>query len=425
VPALLTPIVLRMTTSSQAQIILFSFAFLTLISNGLATWIEQIILRFAARNVYRALLWIVLSESAVVIIGFPAIIAIISQKYPQTSVLYDASVWNLAICIGLDVIYRTLIAIVQMRGAASVFTITNIIRAVLEIGAVILALFLSCQAHGIIIAMVAARLTSCIFASLPVISIYRNGKVQEVIHKSWVRYGLILAGWFWLQQLFIYIPQWYSVIFQDTIGSVSFLAFYRVLVQGGLLLAALLLLYMHPRLMNAYEEQGRSGFEHAWLKWWAPYIVFTALSSVIMCGAFPFVCTFIMTPKYSLDLVAFLCVVPGIFAWSISQYVQKILEAERRVFSMLIGLSVGIVFTVCTLHIYSYHPFVGIKYAQTAGLAISLGFSVYLVWVTFSSQRCLLGGQGQIHRILRTVGLCGISSILSIVIALILRFKKL
>ena len=425
VPALLTPMVLRMTTSSQAQIVLLSFAFLTLVSNGLATWIEQIILRFAARNLYRALTWIVLAEFTAVLIGLPAIIAVVGQKYPQICILHDASIRNLAVCIGLDVVYRALIAIVQMRGSTSVFTVTNIIRAVLEIGGVFVALFLGGQAHGIIIAMVVARLASCVGASLPAISIYRKGAAQESIPKGWVRYGLVLAGWFWLQQLFIYIPQWYSVILQDAVASVAFLAFYRVLVQGGLLIAAIILLYMHPKLMIAFEEQGRAGFERLWLRWLPPYVIFTVLSSVIMCAAFPFVCTFIMTPKYSLDLVAFMCVIPGILAWSISQYIQKILEAEKRVVSMLIGLCLGITGVGGTLHLFSCYPSAGRGYAQTAGLAVSLGFSIYLVWVTLSSRRCMSGDKVQILRILKAVELCGMVAILSISTVLILRFIRL
>jgi hypothetical protein len=368
---------------------------------------------------------VLLSECTALVFGFPAVMALIVRRYPQVGILDNALIWNLAFCIGFDLGYRALVSIIQMRGAVSMFTTTNCIRALLEIAAVIIALIMGGQSHVILFWMLIARIVGLVFAGMAVASISRKGQIGESAHDGWVRYGLLLGSWFWLQPLFIYIPQWYSIVLQDTIANVAFLASYRVLVQGGLLVTSVFLLYMHPILMNAYEDNGFDSFQEIWVKWLPYYFTFTGVFIVLLCLAYPLFSTVIMTRTYSLDLVAFLCVVPGIFAWSISQFVQKFLEATKRVLIMPIGLALGIMSLSGVLYAFSHRPLVREGYAQTAGLAVSLGFCIYLVVVTNASRRGALKYKKRVYSMLKVVERCGIVTTLFIGFELLRRYLQL
>jgi hypothetical protein len=371
VPLVLTPLVLRRYSPSDAEQILFAFGLAAFVGNVLSAWLEQVLYRFPLSNVGRPIRRVLGLQciGVILVVGVSAMI-------PRST----DSVLNLLPIVAalgiLDVIYRSGIVPVQMEGSDRAFIVLNVIRAGLEISFAIVALYLALPPVMLFVMLILGR-TLSLGPLVHTSRFFHSSHVPEA-KTDWWQYGVALLAWFVLLQLLQLGPQFFSVRYLDVNESTAFLASYRLYSSAGLLLPGAWLLYLHPKLLGFWRNEGGEAFNRKWIAAFDPYLGITAIIALGIVITYPLTSHFLLS-RYAQSGWITMVTIPGVFCWSIANLMQKFHEVTNRTGRMALhlGMSVAVFAGMCWLP-----AAIPVSHRTASSLdiaaAFSIAFAVYL-----------------------------------------------
>lgn len=382
-PTVLTLVVLRVGTTDIARTVLVALAVTTFLTNVLATWLELVLYRFPVQPVRSGVRLFVLLESAFA----SAVLLLAPARWAGSAVDPGLTLRVLLFLIVVpDLVYRVGAAALQMAGEDRIWIRLNAARVVVDLSLVTAAACLSRQSELTLCTLAGVR----ILFALEILRISPLYRTHETSVKSpserWIRYGFSISLWITILQVLQYLPQFMAFRFQTPVESTAFLAAFRLFFQTSLLVTGILLLYVHPKLFQCFQEYGSERFLVKWSVWLPRYTAVICGFSIFCALAYPLLSHFLLTDLYAGYSTAVLYTVPGIISLSVANYVQKLLEVREDVLSMALYLAIATASFVTVAFIArSIHSGAQLSSALCAGLSFS--FTLYLGLVSVHAAR--------------------------------------
>lgn len=412
-PAVLTIVVVRIMPAETARTLLAVLAAATFLTNILSTWLELVLYRFPVQRVRAGVRRLLLLESAAVVV----VLALAPAAWAGAS---GASLRILLfVVVSADLVYRAGAAALQMAGEDRAWIRLNAVRAFVDIAAATVVALMSRNAVFVLCTMVIVRIGFGL-EILRISPLYGAGRAATGgPSERWIRYGLSVSLWIAILQVLQYLPQFLAIRFLGPVESTAFLASFRIFFQTSLLMTGILLLYVHPKLFQCFQEHGAQRFYLRWSEWLLRYSAVICGFSLLGVLCYPSLAPLLLTGAYASHATAVLITVPGIVSLSMANYVQKLLEMRDEVLPMAFYLAIaGASFVLLALVARPTHSDEG--FARALCACLSFAFTLYLGLVSLHTLRMRPALPSPVLRSTRLIGggaCVGLAALLGVLVA--------